>query len=128
MRSAARFTLLTAADSTDKALAAKIAVAAFLLAQPSTTTSTSTFWRAGITAARCLMAAGNVDEAQNIYQQLSLPQWTLTDRAVVYLDWQYQLKQAGHDQEATDVQQKLQDLGLNNPQLKSVEWTWHTLD
>jgi len=128
MRNAAKFTLLTAVDSTDKSLAAKIAVSAFLLAQSSTTTSTSTFWHAGITAARCLMAAGNVDEAQNIYQQLSLPQWTVTDRAVAYLDWQYQLKQTGHDAEAADVQQKLQDLGLNNPQLKSAEWNWHTLD
>jgi hypothetical protein len=74
------------------------------------------------------MAAGDVDGAQNIYQQLSLPQWTDTDRAVVYLDWQYQLKQAGQDQAAADVQQKLEDLGLNNPQMQSVEWSWHTLD
>ena len=128
MRNAAKFTLLTAANSADKNLASRIAVSAYLLAQVSTTSSTSTFWHAGITAARCLMAAGNVDGAQNIYQQLSLPQWTDTDRAVAFLDWQYQLKQAGQDQAAADVQQKLEDLGLNNPQMKSVEWSWHTLD
>jgi thioredoxin-like negative regulator of GroEL len=128
MRNAAKFTLLTAANSADKNLAARIAISAYLLAQTSTTTSTSTFWHAGITAARCLMAAGDVDGAQNIYQQLSLPQWTDTDRAVAYLDWQYQLKQAGQDQAAADVQQKLEDLGLNNPQMQSVEWSWHTLD
>jgi hypothetical protein len=128
MRTAAKLTLLTAADSADKNLAAKIAVSAFLLAQTSTSTSTSTFWHTGITAARCLMASGNIDEAQNIYQKLSLPQWTDTDRAVAFLDWQYQLKQAGQDQAAEDVQRKLEDLGLNNPQMRSVEWTWHTLD
>lgn len=128
MRNAARFTLLTAANSADKNLASRIAVSAFFLAQTSTTTPTPTFWHAGITAARCLMAAGDVDGAQNIYQQLSLPQWTDTDRAVAYLDWQYQLKQAGQDQAAADVQQKLEDLGLNNPQMQSVEWGWHTLD
>jgi len=128
MRNAAKFTLLTAANSADKNLAARIAVSAYLLAQTSTTTSTSTFWHAGITAARCLMAAGDVDGAQSIYQQLSLPQWIDTDRAVAFLDWQYQLKQAGQDQAATDVQQKLEDLGLNDPQMKTVEWSWHTLD
>jgi hypothetical protein len=128
MRQAAKLTLLTAADAADKNLAARLAVSAFLLAQTSTTTPTSTFWHAGITEARCLMAAGNLDEAQNIYQQLSLSQWTDTDRAVAFLDWQYQLKQAGQDQAAADVQQKLEDLGLNNPQMKTVEWNWRTLD
>ncbi|MEO6908415.1 MAG: hypothetical protein ABI210_11050 [Abditibacteriaceae bacterium] len=128
MRIAAKITLLTAANSADKYLASKLAVSAFLLAQTSTTTPVNTFWHTGITAARCLMAAGNMDQAQSIYQQLSLPQWTDTDRAVAFLDWQYQLKQAGQDQAAADVQQKLENLGLNNPQMKSVEWNWHTLD
>lgn len=128
MRQAARLTLNTAQNAADRQLAAKIAVAAFQLSQTSTTTSTQTFWHAGITAARCLMAAGNLDEAQEIYQQLSLPQWTTNDRAVAYLDWQHQLQLAGKNDQADIVQQKLDALGLNDPQMSTVQSNWYLLD
>jgi len=129
MRQAAKQISLTASDDVARKRAGALAVSAFLLAQNSTTTPVTTFWRAGISAARCLMAAGDVDGAEALYRQLSLPQWTDTDRAVAYLDWQFQLRQAGQDEDSVArVREMLEDLGLNNPQMRSVEWSWHTLN
>lgn len=115
-------------NTADQENAVRLATAAMNQGQVSPEVSAGDWQFSALTSARADLNAGKLTTAAAIYNGLSNPQWDMLDRAIALIDWEDNLRNSDHAEQADKVAAQFKALGLSPQEQAMVERAWAGLN